>query len=139
MKKQLILTLIIALFAGLGLMKGQNANKAEKKYALLVSAEDHVKMASKTARSLFSDTKYSASAFEVILCGKAVETLRGDAEWNKILQEGKKLGIVYKVCGISLDKFKIDEKSLPKEVEVVPNGILQMYDLKEQGYNTVEL
>lgn len=154
MKKPILFTVIIALFAGVGILIGQNTtaenktaknktteNKTtvEKKYALLVSAEDHVKMASKTAKSLFTDVKYNASAFEVIICGKAVETLRGDAEWNKIFEEGKALGIVYKACGISLEKFKIDEKSIPKEVEVVPNGILRMYDLIEEGYITVEL
>lgn len=154
MKKPVIITLIIALFAGFGILIGQNItaenktaeNKTaeskttiEKKYALLVSAEDHVKMASKTANSLFTDVKYNASAFEVIICGKAAETLKGDAEWNKIFEEGKALGIVYKACGISLEKFKIDVTSIPKEVEVVPNGILRMYDLMEEGYITVEL
>lgn len=144
MKKRIIFTVIIALFAGLGIMIGQNKTKqkkttVEKKYALLVSAEDHVKMASKTAQALFTDPKYNASAFEVILCGKSVETLKGDPEWNKIFEEGKALGIVYKVCGISMEKFKIDEKTIPKEVEVVPNGILRMYDLIEQGYITIEL
>lgn len=111
----------------------------EKKYALMVSQEEHIKVAVKTSEDLFTGAKYKAKDFEVIICGKAVESLKAQGELEAIVQEGIANGIKFKVCGISMEKAKVAESDLIKGITVVPNGLLRMFDLQEVGYYTIEL
>jgi len=40
---------------------------------------------------------------------------------------------------MSLNKFAIEEDEHPKGVGVVPNGLIRIFDLQQQGYQTIAL
>lgn len=129
-------TVVLILFA---CSIGASAQKNTGKYALLISSADHVNVAVKSAEQLFADKKYEAAQFEVIICGKAVEIFTRFEEWRAVLEEGRKLGVKFVVCGLSLKKAGIRQDSVPNGITVVPNGILTVYDLQKEKYWTIEL
>lgn len=120
-------------------VQANNSHQKEKKYALLVSTESEIKVAVATAKQLFSNPKYNAKKFEVVICGKAVESIKNNSEIQPAIQEGMTMGVDFKACGISLGNSKIAPDELIKGIEIVPNGLLRIFDLQEDGYKTIEL
>lgn len=147
MKLKIIITALLLVFSLLpdkstAMVKEvqvNNSHQKEKKYALLVSTESEIKVAITTAKQLFSNPKYNAKKFEVVICGKAVESLKNNSEIQPAIQEGMVMGVDFKACGISLGISKIAPDEIIKGIEVVPNGLLRIFDLQEDGYNTIEL
>ncbi|MFD2513281.1 DoxX family membrane protein [Pontibacter locisalis] len=112
---------------------------ASKKYAVLISQPNHLKAAVNTAETITKDSKYSRGTFVVMACGKSVEAFKKDGAMAAEIEKGRAAGVIYMLCGMSLKKFKIDPAALVEGVEVTPNGLTYMFDLKQQGFTTVEL
>lgn len=108
-------------------------------YAVLVSQPDHLKATLHTARTLTAEAPYHRREFVVMACGKSVEAFVAGHALQQTIEEGLQAGITYRVCGLSLEKFQIDQSRLIGGVNVIPNGLTHMFDLKRAGYITVEL
>ncbi|GAB3199633.1 putative oxidoreductase [Pontibacter aydingkolensis] len=119
--------------------KQTTAATAKQKYAVLISQPDHLKAAVNTAETITKENKYDSEAFVIMACGKSVQAFVKGGEMAQVFEAGKKAGVTYRVCGMSLKKFDINPNTLMDGVEVVPNGLTHMFDLKLQGFTTVEL
>lgn len=117
----------------------QGAAAAKSNYAVLVSQPNHLKAAVNTAQAVKSDSKYNSDSFVIMACGKSVEAFVQGSDMAQEIEAGRKAGVTYRICGMSMKKFNIDKSQLMDGVEVVPNGLTHMFDLQLQGYTTVEL
>lgn len=143
-KIQLVITVLFVL----GLVFNTSAqttpcpeeSAGKKRFALLVRNTQHMGAALKTASQMReSGTNYDA--FEVVVCGKVVQELI-DPENEQIpdmLKQAEDLNMTFTVCGMSMDKFTISPKQLPEQFEVVPNGLIRIFELQESCYYTIEL
>ena len=113
--------------------------KDKRNYALLVSNEEHIKVAVKTAKQMFNDPKYKVGKMELVICGKGVETIKKEGTLTQTIEEGKAAGVIFNACGISLEKANLTLEQLVPGIEVVPNGLLRIFDLQAAGYQTIEL
>ena len=115
-------------------------NEAEPdNYATLVRKIPHIKASIKTARQMKANDRHRAGKFEVIICGKVVKKLGNRPQVNNIVEKGQALSIRFSACGMSMNKFGIEKSDLAEGIQVIPNGIVRMFDLQEQGYYAVEL
>ncbi len=117
----------------------QDVASGQKDYAVLISQPNHLKAAIQTAETIGAGSPYYRNRFVVMACGKSVEAFVKGGSMQEELRQGKRAGITYKVCGLSLKQFNLDPASLVEGIEVVPNGLTYMFDLQQQGYSTVEL
>lgn len=108
-------------------------------YAVLISQPNHLKAAVNTAETISKTSKYNRDNFVIMSCGKSVEAFIKGSEQNEQIETGKKAGITYKICGISLKQFNIHPDSLVDGVDIVPNGLTYIFDIQLKGYKTVEL
>lgn len=76
--------------------------------------------------------------FQVVLYGNEVKKVT-DPEMTRFLDFGEKYKIRFFVCQMSLDRLKIDQGSLPKEIEIVDNAFLYSFQLQKKGYKTLNL
>ncbi|MBX9851573.1 MAG: DsrE family protein [Cytophagaceae bacterium] len=120
-------------------MVNKNLSKERQNYAVLISMPNHVKAVVNTAESITKDSKYKRDTFVVMACAQSVDAFVKGSEFADLIQKGKAAGITYKVCGMSLQQFNINPEALIEGIEIVPNGITYMFDLKMNGYRTVEL
>lgn len=104
-------------------------------YAMLIRNMNHLNAAIKTVQMLEGDGQ-TADQFEVVVCGKSVTKL---SDHTDLIDRAAGAGITLSACGMSLNKFSVEKEELPQEVNIVPNGLLRMFDLKEKGYNTLAL
>ncbi|MER2996606.1 DoxX family membrane protein [Pontibacter populi] len=112
---------------------------AKQKYAVLISQPGHLKAAINTAESITKDSKYNSEAFVIMACGKSVEAFQKGSDMAQFMEQGKALGVTFKICGMSLKQFNVDPNTLAEGLEIEPNGLTYMFDLQQQGYKTVEL
>lgn len=108
-------------------------------YAVLISQPNHLKAAVNTAETITKDSKYNRESFVVMACGKSVEAFKKDGTMAAEITRGRAAGVTYMLCGMSLKQFNITASDLVDDVEVTPNGLTYMFDLKQKGYITVEL
>lgn len=112
-------------------------NRKPAKYAMLVRTLEHVNASIETARQM-REAGRSFDAFEVIICGEVVGKLKDDESIPGYLKEGRMVGVSFSVCGMSLKQLQVDPRSLPDGFKTVENGIIRLFDLQDQGYQTVE-
>ncbi|MBB6610531.1 DoxX family membrane protein [Pontibacter sp. Tf4] len=112
---------------------------ASTKYAVLISQPNHLKAAVNTAETITKDSKYNRDSFVVMACGKSVEAFKKDGAMAAEIAKGRAAGVTYILCGMSLKQFNIALSDLIDGVEITPNGLTYMFDLKQKGYTTVEL
>lgn len=108
---------------------------AGEDYALLIRKVNHLKAALKTVDMMKKNTE-TIDHFEVVMCGKSVTQLNDNAA---LVRQASQAGITLSACGMSLNKFSIAEDELPQKIKVVPNGLIRLFDLQEQGYKTIAL
>ena len=112
---------------------------AKKNYGILISQPDHLKAAVHTAQTMRKEAKYNADKIVIMACAKSVEAFKKGSEMKALFEAGKAAGVTYKVCGMSLEKFKIAPSEILEGAEVIPNGLTYMFDLQQEGFTTVEL
>lgn len=119
--------------------QGTSRTAAKTNYAVLISQPNHLKAAVNTAQALRANSKYNAGEVVVMACSKSVEAFKKGSSFAKEFEAGKQAGVTYRLCGMSLEQFGIQQSQLLEGVEVVPNGLTHMIDLQLEGYTTVEL
>ncbi|WP_372639271.1 DsrE family protein [Fodinibius sp.] len=107
----------------------------EQDYAMLVRNYNHLRAAVKTV-DMLSDDNHNIGNFEVILCGNKITQINSNED---LINEAQQKGITITACGMSMNKFSIDESELPDGVQVVQNGLIRIFDLQEKGYQTITL
>jgi len=120
---------------------GQGTARAAAKtnYAVLISQPNHLKAAVNTAQALRAESKYNSGEVVVMACSKSVEAFVKGSSLAKEFKAGREAGVTFRLCGMSLEQFGIQENQLLEGVEIVPNGLTHMIDLQLKGYTTVEL
>ncbi|GAB3832398.1 DoxX family membrane protein [Pontibacter rugosus] len=119
--------------------QGVSDTTANTNYAVLISQPNHLKAAVNTAEEMTKDSKYNRDSFVVMACGKSVEAFKKDGAMAAEIAKGRAAGVTYMLCGMSLKQFNITAADLVDGVEITPNGLTYMFDLKQKGYTTVEL
>lgn len=133
-----IFTTIITLFAVN--LNAQNTTDIKKNdYVVLTSKIPQLKPILLTAESLALEDGEDYGDFQIIICGKTVEDLKDKSKMNDLLHKAEAQNVKIVVCGFSLKKFNVEESELPKELEVVPNGILYNFQLQKKGYKSITL
>jgi uncharacterized membrane protein YphA (DoxX/SURF4 family)/intracellular sulfur oxidation DsrE/DsrF family protein len=117
----------------------QGTQATGKNYAVLISQPNHLKAAVNTAETITKDSRFKRENFVIMACGKSVEAFVKGSDLAQDFEKGRKAGVTYRVCGMSLKQFNIEASSLVDGIEVIPNGLTYMFELQEQGYTTVEL
>lgn len=85
---------------------------------------------------MLEDDARAVDHFEVVICGKSVTKLNN---YTDLIDRATGSGITLSVCGMSLNKFSVEKDALPQGVDVVPNGLIRIFDLQEKGYKTITL
>ncbi len=133
-----IFTTIITLFA-VNLNAQNTTDIKNNDYVVLTSKIPQLKPILLTAESLALEDGDDYGDFQIIICGKTVEDLKDKSKMNDLLHKAEAQNVKIMVCGFSLKKFNVEESELPKELEVVPNGILYNFQLQKKGYKSITL
>ena len=138
MKKSiLIFTALIMLFS-VG-SQAQNHNPEKNNYVVLTKKIPQLKPILITVEELQKEDGHHFGDFQIIVCGKTVKGLTNKNQMQGFVQQAKKLGISLMACGFSLNKFGVDPKQIPSEMDIVENGILYNFQLQKKGYTSIEL
>ena len=117
----------------------QDPAHENKNYAVLISQPNHVVAAVDTGETLTAESKFQRGEFVIMACGKSVEAFVKGSEFSEVIAKGVEAGIKYQICGMSLKQFKVAPESLMEGLEVVPNGLTYIFELKLKGFTTLEL
>ena len=81
-------------------------------------------------------TQYPDSEFEMVVYSSALDmVLKEKSSVSKDLEAlVKKDNVTFKVCQMSLDRYKLTSSSLIPGVESVPDGILEIVMKQQQGW-----
>lgn len=137
--KTLFSTLMLSLML-IGSIHDTNAQESEKQnYVVLTKKVQQLKPILLAAKELSKEDGEKFGNFEIIVCGKEIGDLTNLESMKPHLKEAKQIGANIIACGFSLKKFKVDPKKLPKNMDVVDNGILHNLTLQKKGYLSLGL
>jgi len=133
-------TLVLSLVAVIGTAQTSLSEKKEQHdYVVMTKNVQQLKPILLAAKELAKEDGNSFGKFEIIVCGKNIGDLTNQKDLEPHLKEAKNLGANIIACGFSLKKFNVDPNLLPKEMEIVENGILHSFERQKQGYFNLEL
>lgn len=92
-----------------------------------------------TTEALKAEEGKDFGDFQVIICGKEIGDVTDVQKIGSFIEKAKNAGVHIIACGFSLNKFKIDKAKVPKELEIVENGILYNFQLQKKGYKSISL
>lgn len=138
MKKRSIITMVMFLFT-IGTIQAQPFNKEKNNYLVLSKNIEQLKPVLLTANKLEKQDGKVYGAFYVIFCGKTVQDISKNSEFESLSKQAKEQNLKVFVCGLSLKKFGIEHKSIPKTIEVTENGIFDGFELTKQGFITLTI
>ena len=135
MKNQFIIiaTLWLLIF-GTSTLSSQNSSTNKNNYLVLSKNIQQLNPILLTANELAKEDKNNYGAFYVIICGKTVTEMVNNVNFDTLLEKAKNENIKVFACGISLNKFNVNPKLLPKNIEVIENGILYGFQLAKKGF-----
>lgn len=135
----LFITTILLLLFGTSQLQAQNINSKKNNYLVLSKNVQQLKPVFLTANELAKEDGKKYGAFYVIICGKTVNDILDNPDFNALLEKAKAQKVKVFVCGISLSKFNINPKTLPNNLEITPNGILYGFQLTKKGFITLTI
>lgn len=110
-------------------------NGTSTKFAVMVPDVLHFKAGVETGeRMKLTENNYK---FEMVIIGELSKAIVEDESLKDFLDRGIKAGMDFSICEYALDLMGIDKSKVDKRIKIVPNGWLQMYELKDKGYNTI--
>lgn len=138
--KTLFSTLIFSLFVLTGNIQDSfSQESATQNYVVLTKKIQQLKPILLAAKELSKEDGKHFGSFEIIVCGKEIGDLTNLEAMQPHLKEAKEIGANIIACGFSLKRFKVDPKNLPKNMEIVENGILHNLKLQKKGYLSLGL
>ncbi|WP_416441556.1 sulfur reduction protein DsrE [Leeuwenhoekiella sp. A16] len=134
----------IALFALLTLfstndIQAQRIAKDKNNYVVLTKKMPQLQPIILTAEALKLEEGANFGDFQVIICGKEIVDITDTEKIGDFITKAERAGVQLIACGFSRDKFKVDKTKVPKEIEVVENGILYNFQLQKKGYKSISL
>ena len=133
-----IATLFLLLF-GMIQLQAQDINPEKHNYLVLSKNIQQLEPVLLTATELSKEDGNKHGVFYLIICGKTVNEIAGNSDFNVLLEKAKTQNVKVFVCGISLNKFNIDASTMPSGLEITPNGILYGFQLTKQGFITLTI
>ncbi|AKV00253.1 hypothetical protein AKJ09_06916 [Labilithrix luteola] len=109
------------------------------KAVMLVQKEQQLRIALGTAKEMLRGTHLAAQAVEVVVCGEASSSLLERGPLDTELRAAHDAGVRIVACGISLERGGIDRATLSRAVEVVDNGLIEVFQRQSEGYLSIEL
>jgi len=131
--------IILTLFTASAQDQSTSAISQKNNYVVLTKKVPQLKPITLTAEALQAQDKENYGEFQVIICGQTVKDLTDKDDMKPFLEAAQKANVKIVVCGFSMKKFGVKAEDLPKELEVVPNGILYDFELQKKGYLSIEL
>lgn len=119
--------------------QAQDHNPEKNNYVVLTKKIPQLKPILITVEELQKEDGHHFGDFQIIVCGKTVKGLTDKNQMQDFVQQAKELDISLMACGFSLNKFGVDPKQIPSEMEIVENGILYNFQLQKKGYTSIEL
>lgn len=135
----LFITTIFLLLFGTSLLQAQNINPKKNNYLVLSKNIQQLKPVLLTVNQLAKEDGKKYGEFYVIICGKTVNDISDNSDFNILLEKAKAQNVKVFVCGISLSKFNINPETLPSNLEITPNGILYSFQLTKKGFITLTI
>ena len=130
--------LMLSLFSATNL-NAQQTQTDKNNYVLLTKKIPQLQPIILTAKALKVEEGNAFGDFQVIICGKEIGDITDAEKINGFIKKAEKAGVRIIACGFSLNKFKVDTTKVPKEIEVVENGILYNFQLQKKGYKSISL
>ena len=130
--------LVLTFFGTLN-TQAQQTNDNQNNYVVLTKKIPQLQPIILTAEALKAEEGTAFGDFQVIICGQEIGDITDAEKINAFIVKAKKAGVQIIACGFSLNKFKIDKTKIPKEIEVVENGILYNFQLQKKGYKSLSL
>ncbi|WP_308993953.1 DsrE family protein [Mariniflexile litorale] len=135
----LYITTMFLLLFGTSQLQAQHINPKKNNYLVLSKNIQQLKPVLLTANELAKEDGKKYGAFYVIICGKTVNDISDNPDFNALLEKAKAQKVNVFVCGISLSKFNINSETLPSNLEITPNGILYGFQLTKKGFITLTI
>lgn len=140
MKNLFLSTMILVLAFSTFSAEAQNRKHHKKNnYVVLTKTIPQLQPIILTAEALAEEDGKKFGDFQVIICGKTVTDLTDKEMMQKFIAQAEKAKVKIVICGFSLKQFKVDQKDIPQELEIVDNGILHNFQLQKKGYLSIEL
>ncbi|MHA7830727.1 MAG: sulfur reduction protein DsrE [Flagellimonas sp.] len=130
----------ITLLGGLTEVSAQTTyNQEQHNYIVLTRKIPQLKAILLAAEELAAEDGDQFGEFHVVICGETVKGLTDIEQMQPFLDMAKSEKIKLLGCGFSLKKFGVDASKLPKEMDVVDNGILYNFKLQKDGFLSITL
>lgn len=114
-----------------------DANK--NNYIVVTKKVQQLKPISMASDEMKTEDGADYGQFEIVFCGKDIPQLTDKERMSPYLEMLNKGGVKLIACGFSLKKFGVDQTLLPKEIEIVENGIAYSLKLKKRGFVGIDL
>lgn len=120
-------------------LKAQEINPKKNNYLVLSKNIKQLKPVLLTAEALAKEDGRKYGEFYVIICGKTVNDIADNTNFNELLEKAKAQNVKVFACGLSLSKFNVNTETLPDNLEITPNGIFYGFQLVKKGFNTLTI
>lgn len=113
--------------------------KSPQSALILVQNPKQIPVVLKTCEQLLTDPSYNCQQAQVLVCGPAVHAIVADSENSEVIAHALRLGVKVDACGISLDKLKVSPDQLAPGVSHVKNALITAFQLKSDGWISIDL
>lgn len=110
-------------------------NGKSTKFAVLISDVQHLIVGIETAA--YMDVRKNDYKFELVIVGPLAKEIVENEELKTVLDRGENAGVDFSICEYALDLMGVDKSKLDKRIKIVPNAWVHMFELADQGYNTI--
>ena len=140
MKNSIIIlsTLFLLLFATTQL-QAQDFNPKKNNYLVLSKNIQQLKPVLLTAKELAKEDGKKYGDFYIVICGKTVNDIENNTDFNQLLDLAKAQSVKVFVCGISLNNSNISVDQMPSNLQITANGILYGFQLTKKGFITLTI
>ena len=117
-----------------------NAQTKPVKIVFDVTSADHETHQSAIRHVKAMASAYPDSKFEVVLYSGSIEMALKDKSVvaDDIISLGNNKNVAFKVCAMTLKRDGIDKSELLPNVEVVPDGILEIATKQSEGWGYIK-
>lgn len=107
------------------------------KFALMVSDVVHFQSALNTVEAM--NIKKNNFTFEIVVIGKLAKDLVENKDLKTDIDRSEKLGSKIVVCEGALSYFNVSKEQLDNRLFTVKNAWIYMFQLQDDGYNTLSV
>lgn len=112
-------------------------NGTSTKFGVMITDVMHFMVALETAELM--NLKKNGYTFEIVMVGKLAQEIAENTELKAAIDKSEAIGAKLVVCEYALDLFKVDKSKVDKRIEITKNAWLYMFELKDKGYNTLDI